>query len=286
MTEVSRDQLEEAFEAELAEWKGKIPRDEVGRARFLAELADRLRLVDPARVDPPGLSFVPRFYDLRAEQDFAYPGGKKKARIRRGQPVRRDPKKVDGIVIHQTAVEFGVSAGQVRRSGGDRELALARRGLDVACHAIAFRSGIYVAGHDLEIHVNHGNALNATTLGLEIDGRYPGLEDDPDTVAREDISTTWGGKPTELVERTIATGRAALRYLVDEGRALGMPIRKIYAHRQSSLTRRSDPGQGIWREVVLDFGVPELGLTVYPSVIVRQGYKIPAIWDPDGVGDY
>ena len=286
MTDITRDQLEEAFLAELAEWRGKIPRTELDRQRFVCELADRLRLLEPEAVDPSGLGFVPRFYDLRAEQDFTYPGGKRKVRIRRQIPVRRNPAKVDGIVVHQTAVEYGVSDRQVRRSNGDRELALARRGLDVACHAIAFRSGIYVAAHDLEIHVNHGNALNATTLGLEIDGRYPGLEDDPDTLPREDLETTWGGDPTELVERTIATARAALRYLVEGGRALGMPITKVWAHRQSSLQRRSDPGQSIWRAVVLEFGVPELGLAVQPERIMGKGYALPHQWDPDAIHAY
>ena len=276
----TRDALEAALVAELAERGGRCA-DPVLLAQ---EVADRLRLVEPVEV--AAVAFKPRRYDLRGEQDYRYPGGRKKARIRSGGPVHRDPAEVSGIVIHQTAVEFGTSARQRERSGGDDDLALARRGLDVACHAIAFRRGIYAVTHPLAVHVNHGNALNAKTLGLEIDGRYAGLEDDPSTVAREDLATTWGGTPTQLSERTVETAREALRFLVEEGRALGMPILDVWAHRQSSLTRRSDPGAAIWRAVVLDYAVPCLGLRVHNDTIVGSGYTIPTAWDPSASGDY
>lgn len=223
------------------------------------------------------------FYDLRAQQSHAA----RKTRVRNGRTVRRKPETITGIVLHQTAVNFGVSERQVKAAGGDEDFALARRGPGVACHAIAFRRGFFVATHPLEHYVHHGNGLNATTLGLEVDGRYSGLADDPATLPREDIRTTWGGtEPTALTEETLVAARAALRWLVETGRAEGMPIEVIYAHRQSSATRRSDPGELLWRELVLGFAVPELGLRTEPALVVGSGRPVPRAWDPKGLGPY
>jgi len=250
--------------------------------RSAEDVADRLRL--------DGVEFeagdAPKFFNLRHEQDFEYPGGKRKARLRApGVPVLRNPGDVDTIVVHQTAVEFGVSRRAIDASGGDATLALARRALDVACHAMAFRAGFFVAAHDLPVYVNHGNRYNAKSLGVEIDGRYAGLEDDPSTAAREDLRTTWGGKPTALAQTTVDTACAAIRWLVEEGRKIGMPISKIVSHRQSSDMRRSDPGQAIWQRVVLPIA-RELDLEVVRSSPWREGRPVPVQWDPDGIGNY
>ena len=274
----SRETVCEAVCLEAAA-QGMSERD----ARAVAEdVADRLRLEGEVGDEVPKSGF----FDLRHEQDFTYPRGKRKTRKHRGKPVLRDPSKITTIVVHQTAAEFGVSKRSVALAGGNVELARARRALDVACHAMAFRAGYFVAAHPLRVYVNHGNRFNSHSLGLEIDGRYPGLLDDPTTVAREDLNTTWGGTPTELTEATVDASRAALRWLVEEGRREGMPLEFIVSHRQSSDTRRSDPGEAIWQRIVLEYAVPELGLTAVRESRWKEGRPIPAAWDPEGIGAY
>jgi hypothetical protein len=226
---------------------------------------------------------APRFYDLRRNREALAP----KIRIRRGGPVLRDPSSIDSIVLHQTAAEYGASARQIRDAGGDRELALARRALRVACHAMAFRGGFFVASTPLRWHVNHGNGLNARSLGIEIDGLYSGLLDDPDTIPkREDLDTTWQRRsPTILTAQMIDTVTHALTWLVSSARAEGMPIRYLFAHRQSSATRRSDPGQAIWLAIAVDLA-PLLGLEMLPDFVVGEGRPIPRAWDPSASADY
>jgi hypothetical protein len=199
------------------------------------------------------------------------------AKIERGKVVRRDPAHVRGITIHQTACVFG--------SPSAREKAYPRARA-VPAHATAFRDGVFVTPFPLSWLMYHGNALNDFSLGLECEGRYPGVLDDPSTPKREDIPATWGGEPTALDERAIETFRAALRWLVETGRAEGMPIEYVWAHRQSSAMRRSDPGAGIWRAVVLDYAVPVLGLKTEPARIWGSGKPIPRAWDTFGVGRY
>lgn len=204
----------------------------------------------------------------------------KKFRLRPGtprMPVIRDPSQVTGITIHQTAARYGVAQYQVAIADGDARLALAKRSLRVACHMMAFHDGFLAWPNPLDWYVYHGNGWNTCELGLEIDGNYPGVKD----------GKTWNGKkPTRVTPEVIRAARAAVELLVIEGRKLGMPIEYIHAHRQSSSTRRDDPGEELWKAVVLGFAVPMLGLKVEQGRTLGGGRPVPIEWDPNGVGRY
>lgn len=207
------------------------------------------------------------------------PGGKKVniALVRAGKVVVRDPKTVTGIGIHQTACIFGPAADPEKRY---------RRALNVPSHALAFNDGVFATAFPLPWYMYHGNELNAFTLGLEIEGQLPGKPDDPTTPRREDIESTWGGKPTPFGDLQIETARASLKYLVEQGRALGMPIQYIWAHRQSNGQKPSDPGYQIWKHVVLEYGCTQLGLKTECAKTWRDGKPIPGVWDPSSTAKY
>lgn len=272
----ARDTIAEAIHAS-AIMRGMTDRE----ARSIAEES-----MDRLREDGAEEKSTTKFYDLRYEQDYIYPDKRPAVQMHGHMPTCRDPRTVDSIVIHQTGVEFGVSAVQSAASLGDVELARARRGLDVPCHVIAFRQGHYAAVHPLDVWVNHAGPLNARSLGIEIDGRYPGMMDDPTTVAREDLRTTWKGEPTKLTDDTVATACEALAWMVGEARSMGMPVEYIFAHRQSSRDRRADPGQEIWQRVVLGFATKDLGLRTRPELQWAGGRPVPKSWDKNGVGEY
>lgn len=216
------------------------------------------------------------FFDLRTE---SVPFDKaSRFRMRNGSVIRRNPRVIDSVVIHQTGIEFGITERQVDRAGGDSDLALARRAKNIPAHAVSF-DGFYVKNYPLSYYGYHAGHLNRKSLGLEIDGLYPGVANDPNTV--------WGNKtPTMFTKERMDAARAALRYLVEDGKTAGMDIKYIYAHRQSSSTRRSDPGEEIWRKVVLEYAVPVLGLTTRPDFTVGTGRAIPKEWDSDGTDKY
>jgi len=214
-------------------------------------------------------------YDFRDNRDN--PPEPKRKYKRRGKVVERDPSTIIGVTIHQTAVKYGIREYQIRAAGGDRDLALAQRALRVACHAMSFHDGFVSMTNPLTWYVYHGNGFNATELGLEIDGNYPGLIG----------GQTWNKKAaTNTTDTSIRAAQVALRQLVEDGREMGMPIEFIHAHRQSSATRRSDPGEELWNRVVLDFAVPVLGLKTEPGHTLRKGRPIPLEWDKDGIGSY
>ena len=213
--------------------------------------------------------------DLRSIQADPAP----KSKIVNGRTVMRDPQTITSICIHQTACTYGVSQSQIDAAGGDRSLALHKRALNVACHAMAFMDGTVVITNNMQAYIQASNGLNSFSVALEIEGRYPGLLNEPD-------KTTWGGDPTPLTDQTIRAAREGIRQLVILCREQGIKLTHAYCHRQSSETRRSDPGEGLWRSVILDYAVPVLGLKTAPSFTVGSGKPVPVAWDPDGVGQY
>lgn len=202
-------------------------------------------------------------------------GQQKHALDRGGKVVERNPAEIRGIVLHQSACVFGAKKGDPDRY---------HRAFGVACHALTFNDGTVVLPNPLKWLVWHGNGFNDTTLGVEVEGRFPGLVGRLDTLA---------GPPPEtpLTPAMVAGAREAVRVLVELGRAEGMPLTHIYAHRQSNPSRRSDPGQALWQAVVVEYAIPTLGLATEPGRVLQnregqRGRAIPASWDPEGVGLY
>lgn len=236
-------------------------------------------------------------YDLRDERLALSP----KIALVRGKAIERPLSQITGVTVHQMAIAFGLTRAQIAGSRGDRSLAMARRASTIACHAAAFRTGESVLATPIRWDVNHANALNDSTLGLEIDGLHPGLDDDPATLPqREDLATLPRGRTaTEWTPLAIETARDALRWLVETARAEGCPIEWVWAHRQSNGTRRADPSERIWRDVVLALAT-ELHLRTdlertwphrYRHAVTRAwvdapGRQIPRAWDPAATAGY
>ena len=175
----------------------------------------------------------------------------------------RPARSIDGIVIHQTACPFGVTSAAIKAAGGDPIRAKHLRALDVSAHMTAFNTGTAVLAHPLDWYVYHANSLNGRSIGIEIEGLYPEL------VGDKELFT--GG--------VLQAARDGLTYLVSAARAKQMPIKWVWAHRQSSLTRPADPGEEIWRKLILDFAVSALGLVPQPD-FVSGGKPLPPEWRP------
>lgn len=246
------------------------PDDEVSAALLdaLGLEDERVEVVAPTSdtVDLEGVTL----YDLRSEQSDPHPKSK---RDHNGKTVRRIPAAIDSIVLHQTGVKFGAASTEL----------LSRRALDVACHAMAFHDGFLVWPVEPLWYINHADRLNARSLGLEVDGNYPGL------VGRKPRT----GTETPLTNAVVNAARVGIKLLVEEGRRRGCPIKYIFAHRQCDSWRRADPGEGLWRRVVLEYAIPELKLVALPAQTfphrtgaARKGMAIPGNWDPNGVGKY
>lgn len=209
--------------------------------------------------ESPSLS-PPNLHDVREE---ALVLGVKREDVRKKRGRRRKWPKITGICLHQTAVVIGERPG---------------RWASLGAHLGITRSGKIIWVHDFNQIVYHGNRWNAGTVGIEIDGGYEGVDGDP--------KTFWGGgplkSPTKLTDETVAASCAAIRWVCEFIGRHGGAVSKIVAHRQSSMSRRNDPGEAIWRRVALPM-VKELGFDREkydggPGFEIG-GRPVPGAWD-------
>lgn len=169
---------------------------------------------------------------------------------------------VTGITLHQTACVLGERPA---------------RWATIGAHVGITRAGQIVWMHDFTTLVWHGNGFNGSTVGIECDGMYAGVEGDPRTFWRPASDPM--RQPQEPTPDLVESARAAIRWIVAEVARHGGQVRLLVAHRQSSDQRRSDPGSALWQRVAMPMHA-ELGMTDGgPGYRVGTGFAIPAKWD-------
>lgn len=182
----------------------------------------------------------------------------------KGNKGPRDWKDITGIVLHQTACRLGCNPPRWGKLGA---------------HIGIPSDGNILLVNPLTTEMFHGNGFNSSTVGIEVDGNFCGVEGKTSTLWKK------GGGPHTLTEEQIAGVREAIRWVMAEVAANGGAITHIFAHRQSCGDRENDPGSNIWRETGL-WAQKELGLVNNPMYKRWTGLPIPIEWDPRSVVDY
>ncbi len=185
-------------------------------------------------------------------------------------PPSRPWSEVTGITYHQTACDMG-----------EREA----RYYTIGAHFAVLRNGKVLWMCDLNRVVYHGNGWNARCVGIEVNGLYSGLEDDPTTAKDESVLTTWDDPTTKIREMPMVVTAESLVALRNLTRWLkwyaaqnGANVKFLVAHRQSSLDRQNDPGETIWQQAAVPLHT-ELGMSDGGVGFKIGGYAIPAQWD-------
>ncbi len=184
----------------------------------------------------------------------------------------RAPHKVTGIVLHQTGVDYELTSNQIKQAQGDRHLALYKRVRKINAHVVILH------GHAAQIKVNRGcllhnvlehlpssHNLSGRSISVEIEGNYPFKMTD-----------------AKAFEAFVNSARRALKEVVTLARQEGMPIKYIWAHRQSTVKRPRDPGEELWKLLVEDYAIPTLGLQApVHETYGGGGFTIPDKWQDD-----
>lgn len=224
------------------------------------------------------------------------PTNKEPARIRPANTVTT-------LCLHQMAVAFGVSKSRVRYWRGQiaeasalvrdlyqfaalgveqseeaanafaRRIALHERMCKISYHYAALLNGDRLKINAADLYTYHGNGANKRSIGLAVEGLFPGLEEKR------------AAKHNDLDDFLIETIRGLVRLAIMDAEAAGMPITQITAHRVYSGNRVADPGELIWEEVAL-WAIREFGLTVDYELQVGSGRPIPFEWDESALYDY
>lgn len=216
------------------------------------------RALREAQSEPPPAGPLPPIVDRKMHARPRY------------KPYRRRWVDVTGICLHQTACRLGE-----RPSRWDT----------VGAHWGVTAAGVRIRLHPSNMRVGHAQAWNAQTVGIEVDGLYPGIVGDPRTLW-DDPSTPRRERASVLTDMAVEATRQIIRDIVAEVAEHGGDVRALVAHRQSSINRRNDPGSEIWQRIALPMKA-ELGLRdggESDHTFEVGGRPIPEAWDPSRKG--
>lgn len=176
----------------------------------------------------------------------------------------RKPADVTAIVCHQLDVRGGFGAPSLEaraiRYGGT---SMAKRG--TAYHyVLSPKDDAVIAVRHPRVLTWHGDRSNSYSIGLGVDGSYPGDPVDPEQIAE------------------------GFRLAVEHIREQGFGPSWIEAHRQHSAGRLRDPGAELWRP--LELAALKLSIFARPQHVTKSkkwglGSPIPAEWRPADVLD-
>jgi peptidoglycan hydrolase-like protein with peptidoglycan-binding domain len=172
---------------------------------------------------------------------------------------------IDGITLHQTGIYMNSTV---------------KRFLRLRAHMGIIDPGgrgTVVLVNPLTAYMWHAQELNAKTVGIEINGLFEGV--DGKGLPKKDRHK----KLCRASDAQILATRKGMEWICKEVAKHGGQVRYVYAHRQSSENRRSDPGSRVWQEVAL-WAESNLGLETHPDYTVGTGRAIPEAWDPRQVG--
>lgn len=233
----------------------------------LTSISERLvAAIEAAAAEHRDETLPPAFVDLRDEHDHSNPAILIGTRPWTG---------VTGITLHQTAVFMTETA---------------KRWKTTHAHLGVMRDGRVFLLTPLNIAIVHGHGFNRGDVGIEINGQFEGIEEDPSTFWRPDPPASQS--PQKPTPQQLDAVRAEVRWICDEVTRNGGAVRFIHAHRQSFSERIADPGSRVWQHVGLwaqsELGLSDGGIDPRTGRVVASGrtYKvgsgrpIPQAWDP------
>lgn len=190
-------------------------------------------------------------------------------------PHERPWKETTGFTLHQTACDMGERAERYDTIGS---------------HWSITRAGVIHWHCDNNRVVYHGQGWNNRCTSVEVNGRYAGREDDPSTARDEALDTTWNDPSTPQREQPMQVTAASMvslrmlgRFIAYDIMSHGGTLKVLCAHRQSSTSRRNDPGEGIWKQGAAPI-ISELGLSYGGIGFTIGGFPIPECWDKNAKG--
>lgn len=184
---------------------------------------------------------------------------------------------IRGVTLHQTACVLGEKPS---------------RWHNVGCHIGITREGKIIYNNDFVKKVWHGNGFNTKTIGIEIDGHFAGLESrDENGKWVPNLRSYWRPKgsdrqPLSITDAQIEACKEAVRWCKRVVEGAGGEFTHLLAHRQSSPSRTSDPGEKTWACVALPLleglSMTDGGDDYYiVDTKKRPGKPIPEAWDPE-----
>lgn len=180
---------------------------------------------------------------------------------------KRNWSNIIGVTLHQTGCNMPADPQKWR---------------NLNAHYGITKEGVIVWANDETDMIWHGNNLSQATIGVEIEGNFEGVSGLP--------ATLWkgGGPACYLTDAQLMASGSLFVHLSNRFVENDSLWRKVYAHRQSSGTRRGDPGSEIWQKIALPWiqGLAMPSMDGGPEFHLDSGKPIPDSWDSSRIARF
>ena len=168
---------------------------------------------------------------------------------------RRRRSDITGVTLHQTG------CAMPQHPDGWRNL---------NAHIGVTQSGRIIIVNDPTYMIWHAQGLSKSTIGIEIEGNYCGIDGDE--------STLWkgGGGPHHLNPAMMEAFDNLFIWIITTTKM--DPLEHICSHRQSAKSRIGDPGEEIWKAVAIPWS-ERLCVMLDGFRTFGSGRPIPHQWD-------
>jgi hypothetical protein len=129
--------------------------------------------------------------------------------------------------------------------------------------------------HDVAWRMAHGHGWNRRSVGIEFEGYFAGCH--PKFFWKPKSKPN--RKPMIPTQQQLDAGKELILFLIEEVKRQGGRIKYIAAHRQSYSLKTSDPGDLIWKGVVVPL-LNDASLSLEQAPTLKKGKPIPECWDP------
>ena len=147
-------------------------------------------------------------------------------------------------------------------------------------HIAVLQDGTIIISNPFEWHIQHAHELSDSTIGIEFQGNFIGVDGQPDTVWNE------GSDLNQMTEAQLKASELLFGWLRLQFDINGGDWEVVHAHRQASEDRKADPGSEVWQKIGMNW-IKWLGATDGgPDFSVGNGSPIPKTWNPDYTTDY
>tara|TARA_R110000824_G_scaffold197409_11_gene380868 strand:- start:16430 stop:17980 length:1551 start_codon:yes stop_codon:yes gene_type:complete len=194
---------------------------------------------------------------------------------------RRPWAAIKQVTLHQTGCNMGERPSRYK---------------NINVHFGVTRQGKIIYIEDIPHKQSQAQHFNNYGIGIEFDGHFAGIDGNPRThwvpssrhpkTGRRRHISDERKTPMEKSEAQIDAGRKLIDFIIAEVRSNGGKIVWINAHRQTSRSRRSCPGEIIWKGVGVwaqsHHGLSDRG----DNYAVNNGKPIPKEWDPKRTTSY
>lgn len=220
-----------------------------------ANLDDLEKLIDAARAEVGGQVV---YLDRRAHASKAERRGKRK-------------RAEYDICWHQTDCEMGERPA--RYDG-------------VPVHFVVTSGGQVIQLHDVDELLSAAHYLNGSTISIEVEGHFEGVEGDISDASYPDYHKDAGRSPQDIPDLQVAAAKLCVLKIIEQVVMKGGRVRRQVTHRQGiKRKRRRDPGGKVARRIIRPIEA-EQGIPFDWAHTKGNGEQAPVDWHPSSTAKY